>query len=1018
MGFNYSGQAQGGKYSLQILFNSILLIFIHTLMPQETHLSSELNELSYTALFDALPGTSVLVQNNAPRFTIMAATPAYLKQTGFSREAIIGKGVFDAFPVNTDPSYSGGEELLASYLHVANHKHEHFIPVQRYDLMNEDGSFTEKYWRISNKPVFAPDGEVIFIIHTSEDITAEIRSEKREAAHQELQKAFNEVEESEASLKQFRFMADHAQDPFILIRQDGTFAYLNKKALETWGYTEEEAGKIRVPDVDPTYNDPVFSEAFDRAQKEAIPQFETVHKRKDGSIYPVEVNMGGLSLNGKPHLFAVARDITERNKVLSDLHYTREKSEQQKRLYETITANTPDLVFVLDLSYHFVFANEALLEMWGKTYDEAIGKGLEENGYEPWHAEKHRREIDEVVAERKALRGEASFPHAKLGTRIYDYILVPVINHKGEVEAVVGTTRDITEIKKAEASLRQSEQRQSLLLRLNDHLRTLTDPSEIQYEAAQMVAQYLEADRVGYAEDNRDGSSVSITMDYTNNVPSLRGRYSYNDYGPELLQAFREGRTVIRNDISTDPSLSEPEKAAHALLQLGATVNVPLLRNGELIAIFFMHFREAHQWTKDEVSFMQEVAGRTWEAVQRARTEQALRESEERFRLISNAVPLSMWIADTEGRTEFLNKHWCDYCGEPYTDTTASDIAQKYIHPEDAPRVLLAFENAMRLGEPFEVEQRNLSKEGLYRWFLNRATPYRDPVTGSIVKWFGTGIDIHDRKLAEQALRQSEEMLEKKVVDRTMELEKVNQELLHSNQNLEEFAYAASHDLKEPIRKIHFFTDRLKECLKDKLQEEESRYFERLETSAKRMSTLIDDLLLYSHISRGAIRDEVVDLNDILVQVVDDLELRIQEKGARIVVEPLPRIRGHQRQLQQLFENLLGNALKYGKSDTKPEILISSRKIDHAAMAHLLRGEKLCEQYWLIEVQDNGIGFSQEDAEIIFNVFTRLHGMAEYKGTGVGLSIVRKVVENHGGIIWAESVPGQGSSFKLLLPVT
>ncbi len=152
-------------------------------------------------------------------------------------------------------------------------------------------------------------------------------------------------------------------------------------------------------------------------------------------------------------------DITERKRFEEALKETRDDSEQQRRLYETIMSATPDLVYVFDLNYRFTYANKALLVMWGKTWNTAVGKGLRENGYEEWHAQMHEREIDHIIATKQSVRGEVSFPHATLGTRIYDYILIPVINENGEVDAVAGTTRDITDIRKAEGAVAESEDR-------------------------------------------------------------------------------------------------------------------------------------------------------------------------------------------------------------------------------------------------------------------------------------------------------------------------------------------------------------------------------------------------------------------------------------------------------------------------------------------------------------------------------------------------------------------------------
>lgn len=327
--------------------------------------------------------------------------------------------------------------------------------------------------------------------------------------------------------------------------------------------------------------------------------------------------------------------------------------------------------------------------------------------------------------------------------------------------------------------------------------------------------------------------------------------------------------------------------------------------------------------------------------------------------------------------------------------------------------------NVFQTGQPFSANELTvtLPRDGEIKTvYINFSfTPIHE-TDGSISGIMAMATDVTAQVLARNRI-------EDLVKQRTLELAEANnallaanQELKRSNTNLEEFAYAASHDLKEPIRKIHYFTDRLRHRLTNKLDAEDLHYFKRLETGAKRMSTLIDDLLSYSHISRGANHEDLVDLNHTLALVEEDMELSIAEMGATLIVDPLPIIKGHRRQLQQMFENLVGNALKYNRPDVSPEIKITSKLIrgcDSALCFTSTQGEKM---YYLIEVIDNGIGFDQEDAERIFNVFTRLHGMAEYKGSGVGLSIVRKVAENHSGFVVAESKLGEGAIFKILLP--
>jgi PAS domain S-box-containing protein len=249
-----------------------------------------------------------------------------------------------------------------------------------------------------------------------------------------------------------------------------------------------------------------------------------------------------------------------------------------------------------------------------------------------------------------------------------------------------------------------------------------------------------------------------------------------------------------------------------------------------------------------------------------------------------------------------------------------------------------------------------------------------------------------------------------------LELERTLEALSRSNASLEEFAHAASHDLKEPIRKIHIFTDRLKHSLAEKMTPDEITFFERMEMATKRMTLLIDDMLEFSHVSLKPHEKEDVDLNEKLKRVLEDLEVVIEEKKAQINYDGLPVVKGYSRQLQQLFQNMVGNALKYTKPDVPPIVHIKATKVT---------GEMMTEQVPVLEkgmvfhhiiVQDNGIGFDQIDAQRIFQMFQRLHGNAKYKGTGVGLSIARKVVENHDGYIWAEGAPDQGAQFHILLP--
>jgi signal transduction histidine kinase len=250
-----------------------------------------------------------------------------------------------------------------------------------------------------------------------------------------------------------------------------------------------------------------------------------------------------------------------------------------------------------------------------------------------------------------------------------------------------------------------------------------------------------------------------------------------------------------------------------------------------------------------------------------------------------------------------------------------------------------------------------------------------------------------------------------------LQMESLIEDLKKSNQSLEEFAYAASHDLQEPLRKIHTFSDRLRHELSSQLNESHLRLFKRIQGTAERMRNLIEDLLTYSMLNSNTDLTEHVELDKVVQQVIADLRVKIREANATVIADKLPVIKGNQQQLARLFENLLDNALKYRKEDVSCEITVSYKLVSESDAAFKRISRTNAEKHVLIRVADNGIGFEQEHAEKIFHVFQRLHGQSQYPGTGVGLAIVEKVVRNHKGVVYAESGRDKGTTINILLPV-
>ena len=254
-------------------------------------------------------------------------------------------------------------------------------------------------------------------------------------------------------------------------------------------------------------------------------------------------------------------------------------------------------------------------------------------------------------------------------------------------------------------------------------------------------------------------------------------------------------------------------------------------------------------------------------------------------------------------------------------------------------------------------------------------------------------------------MREYEESLKKKI-----------DELDRSNKELEEFAYIASHDLQEPLRKITAFSERLKEKASRELSEESNVYLDRVLASTANMRSLIDNLLEFSRTSRHNQPFEMTDLNLVFEQVKAELELKIEETGAIIEARPLPVIEGIPSQMQQLFTNLFSNAIKFRKENQPPRISVKAELLStEEKQQYHLEPEN---SYYKIFIKDDGIGFEPEYANKIFQIFQRLHGKAEYPGSGIGLAICKKIAENHHGLIRAESVPGEGATFITILPET
>jgi two-component system CheB/CheR fusion protein len=386
--------------------------------------------------------------------------------------------------------------------------------------------------------------------------------------------------------------------------------------------------------------------------------------------------------------------------------------------------------------------------------------------------------------------------------------------------------------------------------------------------------------------------------------------------------------------------------------------------------------------------------------------ETSLKASTDYLKTILDSSPLISTAAQPDGKVVFYNKYFLEYSGFQFDDVIAQGW-EAIVDPADVERTRQAWAHAITTGEGFSEEVRFKRRDGHYRWHLSRVIPIRND-HGEITSWVGTSTEIHDQKMFA-------EELEKQVKERTTSLLESKLELEHSNKNLEQFAFIASHDLQEPLRKIQTFSTMLSDNFGKELPPAAPGIISKIAASSKRMSELLKDTLRFFGVEQSSNQFEEVDLNSILSKVLEDFSQTIGEKKALIQAGALPYARVVPSQINQLFYNLISNSLKFTRDGSIPEINVSSRKL---SLVEVLKYPKLKKDqpYFEILFADNGIGFSEKYKDQIFQVFQRLHHQNVFLGTGMGLALCKKIVENHQGEIFAESKPGAGALFHVILP--
>lgn len=742
--------------------------------------------------------------------------------------------------------------------------------------------------------------------------------------------------------QQFESLFAQAPDATLVIAPDSRILKANERARQLFGYSPEDLQNALIEDLIPGVFHPPATE--DIATEPGVSPLVAPNNgrviaamRRDGSSFLAEVSLGQILFDRKPCIIAIIRDNTEARCVAKKI----QQSEQSLR---DIFDHAPIGMALMTLEGRLFEVNESLCHLLGQTRDplrqmafEDIAHPEERSGCLAWFEQL----IDGTTS---ALRAEKRLIHRD-GGAVWVLLTASLQRDaKGEPLHILSQIVDIGPIKAVRDALSDSERRlQRVLEGSNDGFWDRHIPSGITTFSPRW------AGMLGYASD-------------------------------EIAPAMSSWENLVHPD---DLPLCRRLLAQHLAGYRDRYEAVYRMRHRGGHWIWILARGKAYEW--DAEGRPVRMAGTHTDVTVRQLTMEALRMREQTLKAVLEALPIGIWIANAEGRI------------------TSANAAALAMYPGVRYRALV----------PEGEQDGNWGEAGRtvapHDWALNRAIKNREKVTEQLVEIefsdgskktvLNSGLPILDEQgnpLGAVAVNQDMTTwlkLEQDLLQRSQQLEE-------SNRELEQFAYVASHDLQEPLRKVSSFAQLFSRKYSDRLDQTGQTYIDFMVDGANRMQTLIDDLLHYSRLTRGGRTRHEVDMNRIMQGVLADLQLAIRDAGADVRAAPLPVILGDAGQLRALMQNLISNAVKYRAKDRCPIVEIGARK------------EPGIVTFW---IRDNGIGIHPRYFERIFVIFQRLHARSEYPGTGIGLAICKKIVDNHGGRIWVESTPEQGATFFFTL---
>ena len=830
-----------------------------------------------------------------------------------------------------------------------------------YRLRHKDGSYR---WVIDKgSPRFGPNGEYEGIIGTVMDIHEQYSAELAQR-------------ESET---RFQTMADDSGILIAVSDETSNATYFNKAWTDLTGHSVEDL--IAFGWVDLVHPDDrerfvnIYLSAFEKRES-FTGEFRLLNK--NGEYRCLLANGTARfrpGLDGPDGSFAgyisSCVDITERKQAEESLRAS-------ENLFRNVTNSAPTGLWLSDETGSLTYLNKTLVEWTGMPYDALLGAG--------WASA-----IIDEDRERSAntfLTAVATRSHYDVAFRLKkpDGSILwcqasgdPYYDEKGRYAGYAGFCMDIDELVQQRQAIEMSEAK----------LRSIIDTAPV------AIGLFMGRDLVIELPNQ-------TFIDIVGKGPDIAGK-PLREVMPELLNENQPFLNIL-DEVFTSGRQFHTDGSMVQIMRQG------VLTDNYYNITYTPLFNEA-----GEVYAILDIAVDVTEAVL---DRQKVEEAEASLRGAVELAQLGTWSIDVATNGITYSDRVADWLGydsgsRPYTEMIP------ILETNDRQRVETAVVWALNPasdGVYDEIYTVIHPKTGKKRILHAQGKTVVD-ATGKAVRMNGTVQDITIQ-------RELQLVLENKVEKRTRQLRESVQDLERSNQNLQQFAYIASHDLQEPLRKIQSFSDLLKTQYADQLGEG-VEHLQRMQTAASRMSTLIRDLLSFSRIATQQDDAGPVSLTNVVDRVLSNLDLVISETGAQVLMEPLPTVPGDASQLGQLFQNLLGNALKFWRPNQTdgpgdpvgPVIRVSTRPVAVADLPASVKPTRTAAAYHCIEVSDNGIGFDEKYLDRIFQVFQRLHGRNEFAGTGIGLAICEKVVANHGGAITATSQPGQGATFSVYLPV-